>query len=71
MALRVLVLRMYTLNVHCCDCTGLTYEEHVTAVLNSIPSPERLKAMVVDFDEVSFMQEIEMMGAEEYLPLIG
>ena len=37
------------------------------AVLNSIPSPERLKAMVVDFDEVSFMQEMEMMEAEEYL----
>ena len=57
MALRVLVLRMYTLNVHCCDCTGLTYEEHVTAVLNSIPSPERLKAMVADFDVASFMEE--------------
>ena len=63
MALRVLVLRLYTLHVQCCDCTRLTYEEHVMAVLNSIPSPERLKAMVVDFDEVSFMQEMEMMEA--------
>ena len=36
-------------------------------MLNSIPSPERLKAMVADFDVASFMEEMKMMGTEDYL----